>query len=138
MQTAATFRLFGDATLTAQAVTRRLGVLPTRALEVGDRISRRSQATRDSSAWLLSSSSGIEDRTELVEHLHRLLGDLEPVAARLWDLVHAGYKANWFCHIASDATEHAAELDRPTLQRLLALPGDLWLDVCGETGREDG
>ena len=66
-----------------------------------------------------------------------LMGDLEPVAARLWDLVHAGYKANWFCCIASDATEHAAELDRPTLQRLLALPGDLWLDVCGETGRED-
>ena len=90
MQTTATFRLFGDATLTAQAVTGRLGILPTRAFEVGDRISRRSQASRDSSAWLLSSSSGIEDGTELAEHLHRLLGDLEPVAARLWDLVHDG------------------------------------------------
>jgi Domain of unknown function (DUF4279) len=60
----ATFRLFGDATLTAEAVTRRLGVLPSRAFEVGDRVSRRSQATRGSSAWLLSSSSGIEDGTE--------------------------------------------------------------------------
>ncbi len=137
MQTTATFRLFGDATLTAEAVTRRLGILPSRAFEAGDRISRRSQATRRSSAWLLSSSPGIEDGTELAEHLHRLLCDLEPVTAQLWDLVHVGYKANWFCYIASHATEHAAELDCPALQRLLALPGDLWLDVCGETG-DDG
>jgi hypothetical protein len=108
----------------------------SRAFEVGDRISGRSQATGDSSAWPLTSSPGIEDGTELPEHLHRLLDDLEPVTAQLWDLVHAGYKANWFCYIASHATEHAAELDRQTLQRLLALPGDLWLDVCGETGHD--
>ena len=29
-------------------------------------------------------------------------------------------------------TEHAAELDRQTIQRIIALPGDLWLDVCGD------
>jgi hypothetical protein len=136
VQTTATFRLFGDATLTADAVTRRLGILPSRAFEVGDRISRRSQATSDSSAWLLTSSPGVEDGAELAGHLHRLLDDLEPVTAQLWDLVHAGYKANWFCYIASHAAEHAAELDRQTLQRLLALPGDLWLDVCGQTGHD--
>jgi hypothetical protein len=50
----------------------------------------------------------------------------------LRQLIHEGYEANWFCSIASHATEHAAELDRLTLQRLLALPGDLWLDVCGD------
>ena len=122
VQTTATFRLFGDATLTAEAVTRRLGILPSRAFEAGDRMSRRSQAARGSSAWLLTSSLGIEDGTELAEHLHRLLDDLEPVTAQLWDLVHAGYKASWFCYIASHATEHAAELDRHTLQRLLTLP----------------
>jgi Domain of unknown function (DUF4279) len=93
VQTTATFRLFGDATLTAEAVTQRLGILPSRAVEVGDWISR-SQATRASSAWLLTSSPGIEDGTDLAEHLHRLLGDLEPVTAQLWDPVHAGYKAN--------------------------------------------
>jgi hypothetical protein len=54
------------------------------------------------------------------------------VTAQLWDLVHAGYKAGWICYIASHPTEYAAELDRQTLQRLLALPGDLWLDVCGD------
>lgn len=32
--------------------------------------------------------------------------------------------ATWLCYIASHATEHAAELDPQTLQRMLALPGD--------------
>jgi hypothetical protein len=132
MQTTATFRLFSHAALTAAAVTRRLAIQPTRALEAGDPISSRSARTRDSSAWLLSSSPGIEDGTELTGHLHRLLATLEPVTAPLWELVHEGYEANWFCYIASHATEHAAELDRATLQRLLALPGDLWLDVCDD------
>jgi Domain of unknown function (DUF4279) len=130
VQTTATFRLFGNAALTAAAVTRRLSIQPTRALEAGDPVSSRSARTRDSSAWLLSSSP--EDGTELTEHLHQLLTILEPATALLWELIHEGYEANWFCYIASHATEHAAELDRMTLQRLLALPGDLWLDVCGD------
>jgi hypothetical protein len=132
VETTATFRLAGDATLTAAAVTRRLGIRPARAFETGDPVSSRSAATRDSSLWLLSSSPGTETGTELTEHLHRLLVVLEPVTAQLWELIHAGYEANWFCCIASHATEHAAELDRQTMQRILALPGDLWLDVCGD------
>jgi Domain of unknown function (DUF4279) len=135
VETKATFRLLGNAGLTAAAVTRRLGIQPTRALDAGDPASSRSAHTRDSSIWLLSSSAGIEDGTELTEHLHRLLAILEPVTARLWELAREGYEANWRCYIASHATEHAAELDRPTLQRLLALPGDLWLDVCDD-GRD--
>jgi hypothetical protein len=121
VDTTATFRLFGNATRTAAEVSRRLGVRPTRTVESGD-----------GSLWLLSSSPRSEPGTELAEHLHRLLTILEPVAPALWGLVHAGYQANWFGHVASHATEHAAELGRPTLRRLLALPGDLWLDVCGD------
>jgi hypothetical protein len=132
VETRATFRLFGDATLTAAAVTRRLGIEPTRALEAGVRAGRRPDAIRDSSAWLLSSSPRIEPGTELARQLHRLLAILEPVTASLWDLVRAGYEANWFCYVASHPTEHAAELDRQTMQRLFAFPGDLWLDVCGD------
>jgi hypothetical protein len=71
VQTTATFRLFGNATLTAAAVTRRLAIPPTRALEAGDPVSSRSARTRDSSAWLLNSSPGPEDGTELTEHLHQ-------------------------------------------------------------------
>jgi len=139
VETTATFRLFGDARRTAAAVTRRLGIQPTRALEAGDPVGR-SGATRDSSAWLLTSSPGIEAGIELAEQLHRLLAVLEPVTAPLWEMVRAGYEADWFCYIASHATEHAAELDRQTVQRLLALPGDLWLDVCGDgfDDEEDG
>jgi hypothetical protein len=132
VETTATFRLWGGAGLTADAVTRRLGLRPTRTVEAGDPISRRSARTRDSSMWLLSSSPGIEAGVELATQLNRLLVILEPVTPVLWDLVEAGYEANWFCFIASHAHEHAAELDRPLLRRLLELPGDLWLDVCGD------
>jgi hypothetical protein len=132
VETTATFRLFGGTGLTAAAVTRRLSIQPTRAVEAGDPISRRSAKVRDSSIWLLTSSAGIEVGAEVSEHLHRLLASLEPVTALVWELVQEGYEANWFCYVASHAAEHAVELDRTTLQRLLALPGDLWLDVCGD------
>jgi hypothetical protein len=136
MQTKATFRLSGGAGLTAAAITRRLAIQPTRAIEAGDPVSSRPASTHDCSLWLLSSSADIEDGTELAEHLHRLLATLEPLTPLLRELIREGYEANWYCWIASHATEHAAELDRPTLRRLLALPGDLWLDVCGD-GEDD-
>lgn len=132
METSATFRLCGATGLTATEVTRRLGLQPSRAHEAGDPVSRRSTGTRQSSLWLLSSSPHSQPGTELAGHLHQLLAILEPVAGQLWELVHEGYEANWYCWIASHATEHAAEPGRPTLQRLLTLPGDLWLDVCGD------
>jgi len=133
VDTTAAFRLFGDdARLTAVAVTRRLGIQPTSAHEAGEPVSRRSTAIRDNALWLLRASPRIQTANEQGEHLHRLLAVLEPQAAVLWELVEAGYQANWFCYIASHATEHAAELDRRTLQRLLALPGDLWLDISGD------
>jgi uncharacterized protein DUF4279 len=132
VETTATFRLFGNGTLTAATVTRRLGIQPTRAFEPGEPVSSRSSHPRDHALWLLSSSTGSQAGTELAEHVHRLLAILEPVTAPLWELVHAGYDANWHCYIASHATEHATELDRQTLHRIIALPGDLWLDVCGD------
>lgn len=132
MEVRVTFRLLGHNALTAAAVTRKLGIEATRAREAGDPVGRRPGQTRDSSIWLLSSSPNIETGAELTEHLHRLLALLEPVTGPLWELAESGYEANWFCWIASHATEHAAELDRNTLRRVLALPGDMWLDVCGD------
>ncbi len=130
--TKATFRLGGPhAALTAAAVTQRLGLQPTQAFEAGTS-ARRSPHTREYSLWLLSSSAQIEHNVDLSEQLRRLLAFLEPVATPLWELIGAGYEANWYCWVASHATEHAVELDRKVLQRLLALPGDLWLDVCGD------
>jgi hypothetical protein len=138
VQTTATFRLWGSAGLTAAMVTQRLGLQPTEAFEADTPVTRRSSVTRDFSMWILTSSPGIESGTELATHLDRLLTILEPVTQPLWDLIHTGYQANWFCYIASHATEHAAELDRRLLERLLALPGDLWIDVAGDdTDRED-
>jgi hypothetical protein len=72
-----------------------------------------------------------DDTTSLPAPLHsgatagaayRLLAVLEPVTAPLEDLARTGYEANWLCYVASHTTEHASELDRHTIERLLALP----------------
>jgi hypothetical protein len=128
MRTGATFRLFGGGFLTAEAVTARLGIAPSRSFEAGTKASERA-APRTASGWLLG--TGISD-VELTTQLALLLDQLEPKRAALWELVEAGYEANWTCFVASHATEHMVELDRDLLRRLLALPGDLWLDVCGD------
>ena len=153
MLTKVTFRLAGyDAALTAAAVTRRLGLQPASAFEADTPATRRKAASaseahtpatrrkaphaRGYSLWLISSSPQIEPSVALGEHLRRLLAILEPVTSPLWELADAGYEANWYCFAASHAAEHAIELDRQVLQRVLALPGDLWLDVCGD-GADD-
>lgn len=88
-------------------------------------------AIRAESVWAWSSAATIEEGVELGDHLRRLLDVLQPATTELWELVNAGYEATWFCYVASHATEHAVELDRQLVGRLLTLPGDLWLDVCG-------
>ena len=98
--------------------------------------SRWAPSARGYSLWLISSSPQIEPDVELGEHLRRLLAILEPVAAPLWELARAGYEANWYCFAASRAAERAIEFDRQILQRVLALPGDLWIDVCDD-GADD-
>jgi hypothetical protein len=138
MRTRASFRLHGDdARLTAEAVSRTLGLEPTAAGEAGERMGRRPTAHRAESLWLISSAPGIEDEVELGEQLERLLSVLEPRANALWELADAGYEATWYCWVESHSTEHAVEIDRQLMQRLLALPGELWLDVCGDGAGED-
>ena len=130
VRTGATFRLSGDHGGSAESATRLLGLEPSHAFEVGDRVGRSSRTVRRTSLWLLSSN--LPSDGELADHLHWLLDRLEPKAATLWQLVGQGYVADWFCLAASLATEHAVALDRPLLGRLLALPGDLLLDVMGD------
>ena len=137
METMATFRLFAESGGSSSNVTARLGLTPTFAYEAGDPVStRRPDRVRDQSAWQLAGADRAERDTELSASIRRLLHQLEPVSDELWALVADGWWANWFCFVGSHATEHAAELDRVTLQRLIALPGDLWLDVY-PSGEDD-
>jgi hypothetical protein len=130
VRTGATFRLWSDHVGGSAVATRTLGLEPTDAFEIGDQVGRSPGNTRRVSLWTLS--SGLPPDSELADHLEWLLERLEPRTAQVWRLVHDGYGADWFCLAASEATEHAVELGRPLLRRLVALPGDLLLDVMGE------
>src|SRR5437879_13614092 len=101
VETTATLRLFGDAGLTAEAVSTCLGLEPSNSFEAGTPVSSRSTTLRESSTWLLQSGE-IEDGVELEEQLRRLLEVLEPHETELWALVRQGYRANWFCYVASN------------------------------------
>jgi len=84
--------------------------------------------------WLLGSSAHPRPGVELAASLQQLLDRVEPVTDRLCSLAAEGYTVTWFCYIGSHAVEHAVELDRVTLTRLLTLPGDLWLDIYPDDG----
>lgn len=103
--------------------------MPSQSFAAGEPLTARSSTKRDSSLWLLQSGDGIEDGVELSTQLERLLAVLEPRRDALWRLIDQGYEANWFCYVESEMAEHAVELDRRLLTRLLDLPGDLWIDV---------
>ena len=79
--------------------------------------------------WSLTSAPDVRDGVELEASLGVLLERLEPVMDRLWELHAEGYQIDWFCYVGSHAMEHAVELDRSLLTRLLALPGDLLFDI---------
>jgi hypothetical protein len=127
-----TLRVMGDGSRAASHVTETLGIEPTASFEVGDPVGRGSDKTRTHSGWLLQNTVTPEDGVELADALRRVIELVEPAAASLWGLESEGYRVNWSCYLGSHAAEHAAELDRRTLERLLALPGDLWLDVYSD------
>lgn len=130
MRSIVSFRLTNAQGGTAAAVTERLGIPATRTVEAGSAISPRLPGrTRTHSAWVLSSAPESEEEVRLSEMLERLLDRLEPVTTTLWQLEHEGYAANWLGLLAVRDGENATELTRDILQRLTALPGDLWLDV---------
>jgi hypothetical protein len=83
--------------------------------------------------WRLASAAAPVEGSELSEQLAVLLDQLHPRRGDLWALVDQGYEMDWFCYLGSHGTEHAAELPRELMQRLLDLPGTLLLDVYDES-----
>ena len=79
--------------------------------------------------WSLSSGVGPVDGIELQDQFERVLDDLHPLRDRLWKLADAGYTMDWFCYVGSHAAERAVELPRDLMQRLLDLPGVVFLDI---------
>lgn len=121
---------------TGAEVSARVGVAASRVSEAGDEVSSRSTGVRERALWVLSSAQEPQDGVELAESLQVVLTHLEPVASLLWKLVREGYEADWFCLVGSHACEHAVELDRDLLARLLTLPGQLLLDVYADDDDE--
>ncbi len=130
----ATLRVLGGEGQRAARVTEALGIAPTSVSEVGEVVGPRGPRLRTRGLWMLSSSTHPEMDVELDASLRLLLDRLEPAAEQLWALAHEGYTMTWWCYLGSHAAEHAAQLDRLTLTRLLSVPGELWLDVYPEDG----
>jgi len=137
MRTLVSFRLTNDSGGTAADVSKRLELIPTWSREAGAVISARNpEQTAQHSVWSLSSAPDSQEDMRLCEMLDWLLDQLEPLTDSLWALAEEGYVANWFCLLDVQDDEHATALTRETMRRLIALPGDLWLDVYRE-GKED-
>jgi hypothetical protein len=125
-----TFRLVGEPPRTAREVTERTGVVPTVAHEAGDPVGRSvSGRVHEQPRWEVCHPGSPTDGVEIADAIRAVLDRLEPAADALHALVAQGWWANWFCFVGSAACEHAVEIDRDLMRRLLALPGDLWLDV---------
>ena len=125
----ATYRIEGAATaLTAARVTETLDLTPSSSWEIGERPAPRSPGAR-ASRWSLSSCYGPASGVELSAQLDSLLAILHPRREQLWKLAGAGYEMDWFCFPGSYATEHPAVLSRQLLQGLLAIPGEILLDI---------
>ncbi len=131
MLSLATFRLSGSPGLAASSVSARLDLVPTQLAEAGEPLGGQG-AVRERAVWMLASADSPQDGTELGDHLGRILDVLEPKRALLWELTEDGWEADWFCYVGSRALEHAVSLDRGLMQRLVAMPGDLLLDVYGD------
>ena len=128
----ATFRLSCPPGRAGAEVSARLGVAASRVSEAGAEVSSRSPGVWERALWVLSSAEEPQDSVDLAESLQVVLTRLEPVASLLWELAREGYEADWFCYVGSYACEHAVELDRDLLARLLRLPGQLLLDVYAD------
>jgi len=102
MESLARLRLISQ-TGSAAHVTELLGIEPSVAYEVGDRI-RKTGRIYDSSVWYLDSGSGIEEGVELADSLRKLLDKVEAADAMLlWQLDGEGYFVNWPCIVGSQA-----------------------------------
>ena len=132
VRTMATYRIVGAATeLTAARVTSALEVSPTKSGERGERPTPRSPVAH-ASWWSLASGAEPDDATELSTQLDRVLAKLTARREALWALADEGYEMDWSCYVGSHATEHAVELSRQLMERLLAIPGELLLDVYSD------
>jgi hypothetical protein len=125
VQCSASFRIFSEIGL-ASAVGERLGLQATSAIERGQRLRPTTTAKAVTSVWELST---VERESELAEHLHELLSQIEPARDRLLSLIPEGYVMDWWCSVEALDTERAIELEPSLLARLAAFPAPLLIDA---------
>jgi len=116
--------------LTALRISETTRIRPTYAHEVGGVVGNGTTGRRAAEmTWQVSWPEKAPREVELAAAIDVVADRLLPVREVLWDLVGRGYVANWFCFIETSGLEHAVELERRSFEKLLTLPGGLWLDV---------
>jgi len=88
-------------------------------------------------SWSISSSETPQEDVTLDEELRKLLEVVEPVGEHLKELHTRGCEITWSCFLEATPIEGMNVIERETLQRLVALPGDLLLDVYGVDDSDD-
>ena len=109
----------------------RLGMVPDRAIEIGDAVSSRpgsSSLRRTRAVWGVDSTANREGNN-VSAHLQELYDLMESKRDALVGLASAGYKLEWFCFISEDGGQGGVELSHSLLADLATLPVDLVLDI---------
>ena len=125
--TYSSLRIFSD-TISAEQISRRLSIQPTRTHAVGDPISARVYRPRTTHGWLLE-TRGVVDSRDSRRHIDWLLDQLIPAEAELHNLRAEGADANIFSYWVSARGHGGPMISPPQMEKLARLRLDCGWDV---------
>lgn len=115
--------------LTAEEISRRLGLRPTQVTKQGDPVSlsRLHAGRRGHTTWALASP--LNDDEEPAAHLEALLSIIEPLIPTLRQVEESGGNISWSCFVTAKPTGNMVWLEPHVLSRLARIGIALVLDI---------
>lgn len=120
------FRIGSD-TLSIEKISKRLELLPTRALHKGEPIVEGHKKQRDYHIWIYEPEPGVPG--DLCQKLDKLLAILEPKQAQVLELASVAATTIWIDYFGNSDYLDGFSLDAKTIQRIAALGCDIDFDM---------